>query len=318
LIWAVVAIGLATVARIGSHSVVVLFGTTVLVGIAIAITQTILPSLVKIYFPSRVALATGAYTVSLTVGAILAAGLTAPLYVLFDSWPLSLAVWGILAFVAVPGLIPLVRDDSSEPDRSPPDASKSGPIPWRNPLAWILMLFFAISSTIFYSGLTWLSARYVALGWDEATAGLLLTAFMVAQLGGMALVSAYGDKSIDRRPWHALMIAIVVISTGGVAFTPLSYPWIWATLLGVGTGGLFTLSLTLPIDFATGENATDRLSSMVMGGGYMLAAVGPFVTGGIRDLFGSYVPAFVGLTILGVVLTVCAVRLSPRSYGTIS
>jgi CP family cyanate transporter-like MFS transporter len=109
-----------------------------------------------------------------------------------------------------------------------------------------------------------------------------------------------------------------VISTGGVAFTPLSYPWVWATLLGVGTGGLFTLSLTLPIDFATGENATDRLSSMVMGGGYMLAAVGPFVTGGIRDLFGSYVPAFVGLTILGVVLTVCAVRLSPRSYGTIS
>jgi CP family cyanate transporter-like MFS transporter len=183
---------------------------------------------------------------------------------------------------------------------------------WRVPLAWTITIVLAGAATMFYSGLTWLGPRYIALGSTEASAGLLVTVFVLAQLPGMFFISGVGDRLADNRPLFVLMIGLIVVSTAGVALRPTLAPWLWASVYGVGSGGLFSLVLTLPVEFADDERATDRLSAMAMGVGFTVAAVGPFVIGAVRDLTGEFTVSFVALTLISLVLLGLSFRLSPE------
>ncbi|MEY7852117.1 CynX/NimT family MFS transporter [Natrarchaeobius sp. A-rgal3] len=314
LFWAIVLIGLATAARVAGNSVAILFVTTVVVGIAIAVGQTLLPALVDEYFPERAAFATGVYSISLALGATFAAGLTVPVYQIADSWTAALASWALLAVVAAVVLVVLVRGGSGDSERvsEPPRR-----LPWRSPIAWAVTLFFVGASTVFYSGLTWLAPRYVAIGWDETTAGFLLTTFTLTQVVGMGLFMLFGDRVADRRPWILAMGGVTAASIVAIGLTPSTYPWLLAALLGSGSGGLFTIALTLPIDLAADGPTTDRLATMGLGIGYMVAAVGPSVVGGIRDVTGSYVPAFVALGAVSVSMTLLGVAFRPGNDGTV-
>ena len=334
VLWAVVVIGVATAARIASANPIVLFGSTILVGIGIAICQTLLPAIVGRYFRHRVAFATGLYAASLSLGAAVATGLTVPLWDLLGSWPLSLTSWTLVAVAGVLVWIPIVRnppvvDDSSTSDSSTADSPKTGSstadspktgsstsdsqgqLPLTDPFAWTITILFAGSSMTFYSGLTWLAPRYVALGWSEAAAGILLTLFLITQLVGMFAVSAFGDRRADRRPWFYLMAVLVTVGTAGIALSPTSFPWVWSAVFGTGIGGLFSLALTLPVDFGETGDATDRLSAMAMGIGFGVAAIGPFVIGAIRDLTGGFTSSFIGLTVLGVAMLGLSIQFAP-------
>lgn len=51
--------------------------------------------------------------------------------------------------------------------------------------------------------------------------------------------------------------------------------------------------------YAASPTATDGLTSLMLCGGYLIAALGPFVAGILRDATGSYSVAFGGLVVLG-------------------
>ncbi|WP_165875262.1 MFS transporter [Natrarchaeobius chitinivorans] len=308
--WGIVLITVATGIRLGSRHVLVLFGSTLLVGIGIAVTQSLLPSLVTEYLPGRESFATGVYTASLTVGAALAGGVTAPIGDLVGSWPAALAVWAVLAAIGVP-LWYLSWRWAVRRKPASDDGGDRVRLPWRNRWAIVLTLFFGSSSTMFFVVLAWLAPRYVALGWGASHAGMLLSAFVVAQLGGNLAVSAVGDRLSDQRPLFALMLFSVIGGATGVVIAPQFVPWIWAVLLGIGTGGLFTLGLTLPVIYAAGPTATDGLASMILGGGYFIAAIGPAAAGVLLDVTGGYTAAFGGLAFLSVVLLAVSMRFEP-------
>lgn len=301
LFWGIVLITFATAARLGSQNVLILFGSTILVGIGIAVTQALLPSLVAEYFADRESFATGLYTASLTIGAALAGGTTAPLAEILGSWPAALAAWALPAGLSIPVWFLSSRRASRQ--RAEPESENSqARLPWRDRWAWVLMLFFGGSSTVFFFVLTWLAPRYVQLGWTASRAGFLLFVFVIMQLGGNLAVSAVGDRMTDQRPLFALMALLVIGGALGVAVVPQLLPWGWATIFGIGSAGLFTLGLTLPVMYTTSPTATDGLTSMVLGGGYFIAALGPFVAGILRDVTGSYSIAFSALVALGMVL----------------
>ncbi len=314
VLWAVVLIGGATGLRLWGKEAVILFGTTILVGIGIAIAQTILPSLVKSHFQDRVALATGLYSGCIALGAALASGLTVPVMDSFDSWPIALAIWSLLAIVASVMWLPVLRSNETEPtpDTQPERSSPATGIPWRNGLAWAITLVFVLNVAVYYSLITWLAPRYNSLGWTENQAGLLLTVFIFTGLIGMFALTALGDRYEDRRFWSVVMLVPALIGTIGIAFLPELVPWIWAMFVGFGAGGWFTLALMLPVDYSQNEATADRLSSMALGLGYMAGAIVPFVIGGLRDVVGNFTIAFVGLAVLTFVGLAIGLIFSPR------
>ncbi|WP_141726593.1 MFS transporter, partial [Actinacidiphila rubida] len=67
----------------------------------IAVSNVLMPVIVKRYFPDRVGTVTGVYSMALSLGTALAAAVTVPLTdAMGGSWRLGLGVWAALAAVA--------------------------------------------------------------------------------------------------------------------------------------------------------------------------------------------------------------------------
>jgi CP family cyanate transporter-like MFS transporter len=293
IFWAVLLLTVSTALRLWGANVGVLFGTTVLVGAGIAVSQALLPAVILDHFADRAALLTGLYTASLGLGAAVASGATALLANALGSWTAALAVWALPGGLAVASFVPIVRSESAaaaDARRSAPDGRL-----WRDPGAWTLAVFFSLDNVLYFSQITWVAPLYVDLGWSAERAGFLLTVFLVAQLVGSIGISAVADRWEDRRPWLALSILLNAVGLVGFVWVPMSAPWGWALLAGLGLGGLFALILTLPVDLASNASVADRLTPMMLGVGYIAGSTGPFVVGWTRETLGSYDPAFVGL-----------------------
>ena len=86
----------------------------------------------------------------------------------------------------------------------------------------------------------------------------------------------------------------------GLVLAPSGGAWLWAVLLGVGSGafplarGLFNLR-------STSVGQTLALSAFAQSGGYLLAAAGPLLLGGLRGATGGWAaPLRVLLLLLAV------------------
>jgi CP family cyanate transporter-like MFS transporter len=270
---------------------------------------------VKGRFPERAALVTGLYTLGINVGAAVAAGATFPLQQLFGGfWPGALASWSLLAVVAAAFWLPFALGAGATQQSD--TAAGVSSLPWRSGRAWLVSLFFGSQSCIYYSSLTWLAPLYVNSGMDEGQAATMLTVFAIVGIPASLLIPALADRWEDRRPWLALAIAFDIIGLAGAGLIPLAAPWVWAVVLGIGTGGLFSLALTLPVDNSSDAEEAGRLTAMTFFVGYILSALGPFATGGLRDLTGGYPVPFVALAALGMGMLAVSFRFRPRSGRT--
>lgn len=310
--WAMAVITAATIARLFGQIWVVLVISTVLVGVGIAVGQTILPAVVNAYFPDKVAFATGLYTAALAIGAALGSMFAIPLTSRFGDWTVGLAVWGVLGLVGLATWLPLIRNAGPQGSANTvPRAGLLSELPLSDPLAWRLILFLGLTANFFFVGITWLPPRFVDVGWSEASAGVLLTLFILIGLLGMLTISAVGDRLPDRRPWIALMGCCVLVGTVAIGIFPGWIAWASVGLFGVGSGGLFTVALMLPADYAPDPEATSRVSAMVFAGGYLIAGGGPYLVGLALDAGFGYRAVFLGIATTAVALLLVAVPLSP-------
>ncbi|MFH8341283.1 MFS transporter [Streptomyces sp. AM6-12] len=77
----------------------------------IAVSNVLMPVIVKRWFPDRVGSMTGLYSMVLALGTALPAAVTVPLtHAMGGNWKPGLAVWAVLAAAAVVPWVPLVRD----------------------------------------------------------------------------------------------------------------------------------------------------------------------------------------------------------------
>src|SRR5215204_1895248 len=115
VLWSVVLIGAAVAGRLAAGQASVLFVTTLVAGVGIAVAQSLLPAVVKGWYPDRAALVTGLYTVGITGGLALAALATVPIErILGEFWPGALAAWSLLAAVAAVFWLPLASRARTE------------------------------------------------------------------------------------------------------------------------------------------------------------------------------------------------------------
>jgi CP family cyanate transporter-like MFS transporter len=253
-----------------------LFAGTVLCGVAVAVMNVMMPGIVRRRFPRRVNEMTAAYTMALSTGAGLAAGLTIPIRTaLGGSLPLALALWALPAAVALGLWIPQLS-------WSPPAHTQARGIAiglLRDRLAWLITLYFGLQSMVFYILLSWLPAIYRAKGADPSTAGAVLGVVVaVGVVGNLAApIMAARLRDVGVAMWATS--GLTMLGLAGVLIAPTQTALVWACLIGVGTGGAFSIALLLLASGVRDAAAAARLSSMALGIGYLLAAPGPFLAG---------------------------------------
>ena len=259
---------------------------TAISGLAIAVANVLLPSVVRERFPGSVAKVTAAYTSVLAVSASFAAATAFPTSQLLGDWNLALMVW------LGPGLIALFlwwalnnRSNTSAVTLDQSTRSFAKPIT-AYPTTWALFIFFGFQSLGFYAILAWLPTLLLDRGFTPASAGGLLgLATIVGVPTGLLLSSNFGR--IPRLDWAGFLISCITLSGFALLMVP-GFETLAAIFIGLGQAATFPLSLTLISISARDPARTTSVSAFVQGGGYLLSAVGTFAFSSVRDLTGGW------------------------------
>ena len=258
-------------------------GTAVL-GAAIAVGNVLLPGLVKREFPERVGLMTSTYSTALAVSAAIAAGASFPVADQVGiGWRASLGLWALLALVAAVVWLPQIRR-SARPANASPTASQGVSGPWRSALAWQVTLFMGLQSLGYYVVLTWLpEILQEEAGISACLAGWMLA---LAQAVGIASIFLAPVLAGMRPSQHGVVVGAVALTGAGalgLLVAAETATALWVVLLGLGQGACFSLALTFFALRAPDSEHAAALSGMAQAVGYLLAAVGPFLFGVLRD-----------------------------------
>jgi CP family cyanate transporter-like MFS transporter len=264
-------------------AVTALFLGTAVLGAAIAIGNVLLPGLVKREFPERVGLMTSTYSTALAVSAAIAAGASFPLADQVGiGWRASLGSWALLALVAAVAWLPQMR--SARPANASPADSQGVNGPWRSALAWQVTLFMGLQSLGYYVVLTWLpEILQEQAGISASLAGWMLA---LAQAVGTASIFLAPVLAGMRPSQHGVVVVAVALTGAGALGLLLAAETataLWVVLLGLGQGACFSLALTFFALRAPDSEHAAALSGMAQTVGYLLAAVGPFLFGLLRD-----------------------------------
>ncbi|MEQ3551564.1 MFS transporter [Pseudonocardia nematodicida] len=318
---AVAAIAAGSLLR-GVAALPALIAGSALVGLGIGVAGVLLTGVVKEHLSDRVGAVTGAYVVSMMVGATVASAAAVPLAVVLGGWPGSLAIWTVPAVLALAVWIPVAariaraRTAAAATTEAPPVPDRE-PRVWQDPFARRVACYMAGSSTIFYGWVTWLSPLYESLGWSPARAGLLLAVWTVAQIPAALLMPAAAERRGRWRFWASVSVLTSLAGTVGAwllpaAGTPL--PVLWAVLIGIGVGAGFPLGLTV-IAWRTPTPARSAaVSGLALGVGYLAAALGPVLMGVLVDV-GGFGLAPVLLVVAAGLQAVAVARIGDRAPG---
>jgi MFS transporter, CP family, cyanate transporter len=276
-----------------------LFCGTVVAGAAVAVANVLLPVLVRRSFADRPGVMTGLYATALIGFAALAAGITVPATKwLGGGWRTGLAIWAVPAALALIPWLLLVRAGPGETEVVGERVVNLRPL-LRSRLAWAVTLFFGFQSASFYATLAWLPSIFESHGASDSKAGLLLSVSLIVGVFTALTVPAIAVRMREQRSLVIIFTACIAGGWIGILAAPMSAPYLWAAVLGVGQNACFPLALTLIVLRGGDVANTAGLSTLVQSVGYLLAAGAPLGIGALHDLSGSWtVPLIVLLALV--------------------
>lgn len=304
--WSLTLIGVFGLARALAPGAALLILVTWPIGIGMGLAGALVPVAVKERFPVQPAAATGVYTTGIQVGSAASAALAVPLATWYGGWRASLAAFSLVTVALAYAWHVLTRHESAHErvNERPPA------LPWRSGVAWLLVVLFALMASTYYGINAWLPDAYVERGWSTEGAGRLLAVLNLVAIPASFLVPWLSDRVGGRRRWLAAMAMTFLIGVTGVVAIPGAV-YLWVVAMGVASGGMFALVMTLPLDLEEEPRRVGALVGMMLGLGYTIGAVSPFVLGAVRDVTGSFSGSLWLLVAFCVLLLVSVVAL-PR------
>ena len=280
---------------------------TVGAGLSIAIANVLLPTIVRIQFPSKVALVTGAYTTLLAISASLAASVAVPSSLALGGWSPALAIWIIPTALAVLLWLPQIKTDQVHVAQPAQAAAEEKAAVLRSPISWAIVGFFGVQSLGFYALLGWMPSALTAIGVTAQDAGNYLGFASAIGIPSGLIISSVLGRFKSLAGWAAgtsamtlsgYVIFSIVLQTKDTHLLLLS-----CVLIGLGMAATFPISLSLISTRASTQAQTTQLSAMSQGWGYLLAAAGTFMVGFVANLVGGYTLSFILITALTLIQT---------------
>lgn len=291
-----------------------LFGTsflfigTIMIGMAISIGNVLLPGFIKINFPLKIGFVTGIYAVFMNLFGAFGSGLSVPIASIKGmGWKGSLAFWTVVAIIALLVWLPQLRKatESAKVVKAPVQKGKSI---WRSPLAWHITVFMGLQSLIFYTLITWLPEILQTHGYSTSAAGWMLFLMQFALIPITFIIPVTAEKLKDQRLLTGVtaiffMAGVVGLFLGSKLLIPLS-----VILIGIAAGSAFSLSMMFfSLRTSNGQEASE-MSGMAQSFGYLLAAIGPMLFGGLHDLFHSWKVPLLLLFLIAVIIFIAGVN----------
>jgi CP family cyanate transporter-like MFS transporter len=283
---------------------------------AIGVGNVLLPPLVKRYFPDRIGLLTTVYVTAMSVSTFLPPLVAVPVA---DAagWRVSLGLWGVVALASLVPWIALIVHPRREIPAELPEEAEPGLLRYafRSPLAWALMIVFAVSGFNAYALFAWLPLiLQETAGSSPAEAGALLSLFAAMGLPAALAVPVLAARHGAVRWLVAVGAVSLVLGYLGLILWPATATWAWVALVGIGPL-FFPLALVL-INLRTRTHAgAVALSGFVQSVGYVAVAIGPLAVGLLHDATGEWTLPLVFLLASAVPAAIAgAVVATPRFF----
>lgn len=277
-------------------STIALFSGIIIMGIGIAIGNVLIPSLIKRDFPKKIGVLMGIYTVTMNLFGALASGISVPLVEnLGLTWQQSLMIWGIMSFFAIVIWIPLLNKNGISKADTAIKETKTNLL--KSPLAWKITLMMGSQALAFFCLITWIPQIMVTKGLTAHEGGFMLSLIQVVSLPFTFLTSVIASRYKTQHIFVFIGVLAYSIGVAGIAFAPVSLQIFFMPVIGMANGILFSLSLLFFTIKA--KNAVDaaNLSGMAQAGGYLIAAVGPFVFGSLHEINNDWTGSLIFLSI---------------------
>ncbi|WP_143965982.1 CynX/NimT family MFS transporter [Gordonia zhaorongruii] len=288
---AVVITGVGIACRSMSNDVPTLIVLSCVALFGMGVGNILIPPLVKRYFADRIAPVSTLYIVFVQMGTMVPAAVAIPFADLQD-WRFSLGVWALIPLAALGPWIWVVRERRAALRRHaelPEDARDARGLDeavktsvWRTSMAWGLTLMFGMTSAGTYAMFTWLPKILSDAGASDSLGGLMVATFSGVGLAATFVAPALCTRFRNPFGFTVLFAACWFAGFAGLMWAPMSAPWLWAILCGLGPT-TFPMALTLINVRTRSSSASSALSGFGQGVGYLLACAGPLLFGILHD-----------------------------------
>ncbi|MGV9774846.1 CynX/NimT family MFS transporter [Streptosporangium sp. NPDC003464] len=295
-------------------SVPALYAGAAVAGTAIAIMNVVMPGVVKQHFPTRVGLFTSVYVSGLVLGAAAASGLTVPLERATGyGWREATATAAVPAVAAAVLWLPQALRSPARRGSAP----RSFRAVLGSRVTWAVTAYMGLQSLTFYIMLAWVPTIFRDAGLPADQAGYMLGLTNLAQIAATLTVPILAGRARSQVPHVTAATVLTIAGYVGVLAAPATLPWLWMTVLGLGQGASIALALLIITLRAPDPASVTALSAVAQSAGYVLAALGPFLIGVLRQGSGGWtLPLLAGLGACGLQLVAGFLAGRPVAAGT--
>jgi CP family cyanate transporter-like MFS transporter len=284
--------GLGAVALFGAlrgygPSVPVLFTSTFLMGVGVAVTQPAFPALVREWFPRRIAIATAVYSNGILIGETLPTALTTPVGVLplaNGDWRWALASWSALV------LISAIAIGIAAPARGAGAVARRAWWPdWRQNQTIRIGLVMGMASAAYFG-----ANAYIPDFLDQTGRHDLISPTLAILNGSQLLTApavALWQRLLSGRVGFIGSAMLMAAGQIGIVVTPGAGVIAWAFVLGFATALAFVVVLSLPPRLAP-PGGVARMSAAIFTLQYATGFAIPLIAGALWDTTGQAVFAF--------------------------
>jgi CP family cyanate transporter-like MFS transporter len=266
----------------------VLFTSTFLMGVGVAVSQPAFPSIVRDWFPRRIAVATAVYSNGILIGETLPTAFTTPVGVLplaHGDWRWALAMWSVLVAASA------IAIAIAAPPRGPRPATPTRWWPsWREGQTVRIGVVMGMASAVYFG-----TNAYIPDFLDQTGRHNLISPTLAIFNGAQLLtapVVAIWDRLLTGRVGFIGSSALMAVAQVGIVVTPGAGILLWALVLGFAAALAFIVVLTMPPRLAA-PGDVHRMSAAVFTLQYAMAFFLPLIAGAIWDATGRAVLAFV-------------------------
>ncbi|RQW62753.1 MFS transporter [Vibrio viridaestus] len=292
-----------------------LFLGTILMGASITMGNLVALMVISRDFKHKSDVITSIYVVAMSIGAMMTAGLTAPLAAKLG-WQLSLALWSGLAFIAIALWLILFRIRTQPVELASVEeihSSVNAKVVWKRSKVWLIALCFSAHTFMFYALTAWLPTYLIEVGgMTIEQAGTVASLFQIVSIIGCFLIPwLTGTARFTRAMLFMIVGSSWFIMIAGFIVLPAIWP-LWIVFGGIGSGGGFLVVFMLVMDLSINIDENRKISSFVQGIGYIVASTGPTLIGTLHEYLHSWQFAFVLLAMLAIAMTAMGVTATRR------